>query len=94
MTVNNRSKSNLLSLKVTPNAGRNEVTGFTDGVLHVKINAPPVKGKANRELIDFLSRVFDVKKSAITIVKGQTSRNKTIAVEGMGQEDILKKINL
>ena len=92
MTVNNRSKSNLLSLKVTPNAGRNEVTGFTDGVLHVKINAPPVKGKANRELIDFLSRVFDVKKSAITIVKGQTSRNKTIAVEGMSQEDILKKI--
>ncbi|MBN1176995.1 MAG: YggU family protein [Dehalococcoidales bacterium] len=79
-------------MKVTPNAGRNEITGFTEGVLHVKINAPPVKGKANRELIDFLSRALGVKKSAIAIVKGQTSRNKTITVAGMSREDILKNI--
>ncbi len=92
MTANNRGKSNLLSLRVTPNAGRNEITGYIDGVLHVKINAPPVKGKANRELIDFLSRALGVKKSAITIVKGQTSRSKTIAVEGMSQDVILRRL--
>ena len=92
MTANNQSQSNQLSLKVTPNAGRNEITGFTDGVLHVKINAPPVKGKANRELIDFLSEVLGVRKSAITIVKGQTSRNKIIALAGMSREDILKRL--
>ena len=92
MTEISQNKLNQLSLKVTPNAGRNEITGFTDGVLHLKIKAPPVKGKANRELIDFLSRALGVKKSAITIVRGQTSRNKTIAVAGMSQGDILKKI--
>ena len=92
MTANNQSQSNQLSLKVTPNAGRNEITGFTDGVLHVKINAPPVRGKANRELIDYLGEVLGVRKSAITIVKGQTSRNKIIAVAGMSREDILKRL--
>ena len=92
MTEKSQNKLNQLSLKVTPNAGRNEITGFTDGVLHLKIKAPPVKGKANRELIDFLSKELGVKKSAVTIVRGQTSRNKVIAVAGMSRDDILKKI--
>jgi uncharacterized protein (TIGR00251 family) len=81
-------------IRVTPNAGRSEMTGFRDGALQVKIGAPPAGGKANKELTDFLSRALGVKKSAITIVKGQTSRNKAIAIEGMSREDIIKRIQL
>ncbi len=79
-----------LSIRVTPNAGRNEITGLRDGVLQVKIAAPPVEGKANKELIEFLSRRLGVKRSAITIVKGQTGRNKAIEIEGLNREKILK----
>jgi uncharacterized protein (TIGR00251 family) len=83
---------NRLSVKVTPNARQNEVTAFTEGVLSVKIAAPPVQGKANRELIIFLSRLLGVSKSSVSIVKGETSRNKVIAVDGMDIEDIIKKL--
>lgn len=58
----------------------------------MKIAAPPERGKANRELITFLSRVLGVKKSYIAIVKGETSRNKAITVAGMTREDILERI--
>jgi hypothetical protein len=85
-------RHDLLRLKVQPNAGRNEVVGFTDGVLQVKIAAPPDKGRANRELIDFLSEALGVRKSAITIVKGQTARSKLIACEGLSPADIIKRL--
>ncbi len=92
MTVNNHGKSHRLSIKVTPNAGRNEIAGFTDGVLQVKIAAPPVKGKANKELIDFLGKALGIRKTSLSIVRGQTSRSKVIAVEDMSSEEIIRRL--
>ena len=81
-----------IRLKVTPNAGRNEVTGFNGGVLQLKIAAPPVAGKANRELTAFLSRTLGVSKSSLKIVKGQTGRHKVVAVDGLTLEDFLSRL--
>ena len=92
MTANSHSKSNWLQVKVTPNASRNEITGLIDGVLQVKVAAPPVKGKANKELTAFLSQALGVKKSSLSIVKGQTSRNKVIAIEGLSRDDIVRQL--
>jgi len=92
LTTNSHSKGNWLPLKVTPGASRNEIAGLTDGVLQVKIAAPPVKGKANKELIAFLSKALGVKRSSLAIVKGQTSRNKVIAVEGLGRGEIIRRL--
>jgi uncharacterized protein (TIGR00251 family) len=83
-----------LSVKVTPNAARNEITGWRDGALQVKIAAPPEQGKANKELIDFLSRTLGVKKSAMRIIKGQTGRNKVIAIDGMNRGEIVNKLKV
>jgi len=80
-------------VRLTPNARRNEITGFIGEVLQVKIAAPPVKGKANEELINYLSKVLGIKKSNIIIVKGQTSRNKVLSIEGISREDVLLKIS-
>ncbi len=66
---------------------------FTDGVLQVRVAAPPVKGKANKELIAFLSKVLAVGKGALTIVKGHTSRSKVIAIDGLSREDIMKRFS-
>jgi uncharacterized protein (TIGR00251 family) len=82
-----------LAVKVTPNAGRNEITGLKDGVLQVRIAAPPEKGKANKELIDFLADRLQVKKSSVLIIKGQTSRYKTITIAGMSGDALLKRIS-
>ena len=82
-----------ISLSVYPNATSNEVVSFINQVLQVRVAAPPVKGKANKELITFLSQLLGVSKSNLTIVKGHTSRHKVIAINGPGQEEIMKRLS-
>jgi uncharacterized protein len=69
-----------------PGAKRNEVVRFENGVWHIKIAAPPTEGKANKELINFLSAILDVSKSRITIEKGVASHRKLISIERMTKE--------
>lgn len=82
-----------ISLRVYPSASRKEVVGFVDGVLRVKVAASPIKGKANRELITFLSRLLGIGKGHINIIKGHTTRNKVVAIDGLSQEEIMKRLS-
>ena len=82
-----------IPLQVYPNAGRNEVMGFTEGILRVRIAAPPVKGKANKELVAFLAQLLGVGKGSINIVKGHTSRNKLIAIDGLSREEVIRRLS-
>ena len=71
-------------IKVQPGAGKNEIVGVQGDALKIKINAPPVKGKANKALIDFLVKQLGVKKSEVEIISGHTSKIKKIKVLGEG----------
>jgi len=82
-----------ISLRVYPGASRNEVVGFTDGVLRVKVSAPPIRGKANRELITFLSQLLGVGKGSVDIIKGHTTRNKVVAIDGLSREEVMKRLS-
>jgi uncharacterized protein len=82
----------LLQVKVHPGSARNEITGISAGVLQVKIAAPPEKGKANKELIDFLSESLGVRKASITIVKGETGHSKWVTIEGLTPAEILRRL--
>ena len=77
-----------ISIKVQPNSNRNEVVGVVNGVWKIKIAAPPDKGKANKELVDFLSEWLDIKKDRINILRGQTSHNKIVEIEGLSAESL------
>ena len=81
-----------LSLKVQPNAGRNRVVGFSNNVWKLKIAAPPDKGKANKEIIEYLSEILGLRKDAITILKGETSHNKIIGINGVNLEELTKAL--
>lgn len=81
-----------ICIRVYPTAARNEVVGFSDGILRVRVSAPPVRGKANRELVAFLSQLLDVSKNNISIIRGHTSRNKTIAIYDLSEEEVLKRL--
>ena len=81
-----------ITVQVQPNARRNEVVGFEGDILHIKIKAPPVKGKANSELIDFLSEILGITKASIRIEKGLTSRRKLISIKGLGQAQTLERL--
>ena len=73
-----------LALKVTPGAKKNEVLGWEDDypqvgrVLKVKIAAPPVEGKANKEIVLFLAKLLKVTKSSIEVVHGTSGRIKLV----------------
>jgi uncharacterized protein (TIGR00251 family) len=69
-----------INIKVIPNSKENSLTIQNDQII-VKINAPAVDGKANKELIKFLSEYYKVKKSKIKIIKGEKSRYKIISIE-------------
>jgi len=92
VSINHRVSETRISLHVYPNAPRNQVVGFSDGVLGVKVAALPVKGQANRELVTFLSQRLGVGKSSLAILKGHTSRNKLIAVRDLSQEEVLRRL--
>ena len=75
-----------LRIRVTPRASRNEVVGERGESIAIKLTAPPVKGAANKALLDFLARKLRVPASALSIVGGETSREKRVRVEGLGEE--------
>lgn len=69
-----------------------------DGTIKIKLTAPPVEGKANLALMEFLSEVLDVPRSKIDIVAGINSREKLISIIDLDaetvQERILKRLGL
>jgi uncharacterized protein len=79
-----------ISVRVHPNSPRNQIVGLINGTLKVKIAAQPAKGKANKELIEFLSEVLGTRKTAISILKGETSHNKIVAIDGLNVQDVVK----
>lgn len=75
-----------ISVKVIPNAKQNEVVDdafdlLGARILKVKVNQPPEDGRANKAVIEILADYFKVKKSAIVIITGETSRNKIIEIK-------------
>jgi uncharacterized protein len=71
-----------LTLKITPRSSKNEIVGeLANGIIKIKLKAPPVDDEANKELIKFLSREWKIPKSKIVILKGKISRIKVIELK-------------
>jgi uncharacterized protein (TIGR00251 family) len=70
----------LLAVKVQPRASRNEVLGAAGAELRVRITAPPVDSAANDGLIRFLAEVLQCGRNQLELVRGHTSRHKTVKV--------------
>jgi uncharacterized protein (TIGR00251 family) len=88
-----RRDAAILAVRVTPGAKLNAVTAIKEGVWNIKIAAPAVEGKANEELVLFLSRLFDVRKSSISVMKGQRSRSKLVGVSGLTQNEVSLRLS-
>ncbi len=93
-TVHDTAQGAQFALRVQPRASRNAVVGVMGDAIKLAITAPPVDGKANQAVIDYLSDLFRVPKSSIVIVSGETGRNKLIAIRGMSAERVSKALNL
>jgi hypothetical protein len=78
----------VIEVRVIPRASKSGIAGVRDGALLVRLNAPPVDGAANAELIEVLSDAFGVPKRAVSIVSGERSRQKRVRVEGVTRETL------
>lgn len=76
-----------LKIKVEPRSSKSEVVGPYGDALKVKLNSPPVEGKANKELIEVLAREFGIAKKDVEIISGQASKNKTVRLIGVKSID-------
>lgn len=83
----------LLKLHVTPRGSKNEVTGWREDVLCVKITAPPVEGAANAAIVKFIADALGIRKSQVDMVSGEKSREKTLRISGLTIEDIRSRLH-
>ncbi len=70
-----------IKVKVKPGSKREEVKELSPDYLEVRVSAPPEKGKANERVIELLAKHYGVRKSAVRIIRGETSREKLIEID-------------
>ena len=80
------------SIKVQPRAKKNAITGTVGDALKVSLTAPPVDGKANQSVIEFLAEIFKIPRSSITIASGKTSRLKVIRISGVDKATMEQRL--
>ena len=73
----------VIDVRVVPRATKAGIAGTRDAALVIRLNAPPVEGAANKELIEVIAKTLGVPRRAVRIVSGEHSRNKRVAVAGV-----------
>lgn len=82
----------IFNVKLVPNSSFNRIVDYTNEYVRIKISAPPVENKANKELISFCSKLFDVNKSKIEIISGDKSKLKKVLIKTPNFEEITQKL--
>lgn len=75
-----RPRQMILKVHIQPGAKRNEIVGQYGDAIKIRLKAPPVEGRANEALINFLAEKLRIPKSSITIIRGHTSRQKVLSI--------------
>jgi uncharacterized protein (TIGR00251 family) len=82
----------LLSVKLQPRASQNAVGEPLGDELKIKVTAPPVDAAANQALIELLAKTLGCARGNVDLIRGQTSRHKTIRLRGFTADEILRKL--
>jgi uncharacterized protein (TIGR00251 family) len=91
--LHNGQKGSALAIRVTPRASRNEIVEIlSDGTVKIRLTAPPVEGKANQALVEFLSDVLGLSANRIEIVAGTTGRDKLVSILDLDAETVHQRI--
>ena len=77
-----------VDVHVVPRASRSAILGVHDGRIKVSLDAPPVDGEANAALIAFFAKALKRPKRDVQLVRGDTSRQKTLALRGVSEAEV------
>ncbi len=81
-----------IKLFVAPRSSTNKVIGEHNGAVKIALTAPPVEGAANKALAEFLAKLLGVHRSSVSLVSGETSRQKLVRVAGVSLEQAVEKL--
>ena len=90
----NPGESCTIKVWVQPKSSRNQVDGFQDGALRVRVTAAPTEGQANAAVIAILAKTLGVSKSRLEIIRGYSSRDKVVSVDTLTEQEVQRKIEV
>ncbi|MBI5382196.1 MAG: DUF167 domain-containing protein [Opitutae bacterium] len=83
-----------LAIKAIPGAPKNQICGWLGEAVKVKIHAPPVEGRANEVLIEFLAETLGLPRRCVTLLRGDTSRHKLVRIDGLALDEAKRRLGL
>ena len=81
-----------IQVRVQPGARRNEVVGFQDDALRVRVTAPPDRGRANRVMIELLAEGLGIANRDVSLLRGAAFREKLVEIEGLTLGDVRRRL--
>lgn len=93
MYIRDHKDGATITVRVVPSASKNAIARGDADRLVVRLTAPPVEGRANKELVRFLAKILGVPPSSLTIIRGLTSRDKVVLVSGKKSEELTGILN-
>lgn len=94
LDLTDSTSGSTLSIRAKTRADRNEILGVRAGALLVAVTDPPEKGKANRAILKTLAKRLGIAKGHLTIVAGETHRDKRVAIAGLSASDVRQRLDL
>jgi len=92
IAINDHPLGATFQVRVQPRTARTAITGMMGDVVKLSLSAPPVDGKANVAVVEFLSEVFSVPRSAVQVVTGERSRNKVVRIAGRTAAELQQRL--
>ena len=83
----------IIRCRIQPSASKNKIAGIYDNALKITLTAPPVDGKANKMLTQFMAKQLKLPKSKVSVIKGESSRSKTILCKDITEKQV-RSLNL
>lgn len=84
----------VIRIRAVPNASKTAVAGMIGDAVKVKLKAVPEGGRANAELLEFFAETLGVPKRAVSLESGDTGRDKRVAVEGLDEAEVLRRLGV
>ena len=81
-----------LKVRVIPNAKKTEFSGERGEEWILRLNAPPIDGKANKAALEFIAEYLNAPRSAVSLVSGEKSRHKIFEIVGLENSDVARKL--
>ena len=92
MCFQKKEEAVIVEVLLQPRASRNELAGVQGGRLKIKVTSPPIEGKANEKLCEFLAGLIGIGKQRVQVIAGHTARVKRVRIDDASMDEVRKKL--